>query len=194
MNMAQREREAAATLPSGSVLAVLYEQHARIRDLFPQVAAAKGEERQAKFDELRELLAVHEAGEEMVLRPVTAKVVSETVSDARNKEESDAARILARLEKLDVNSMEFGAMLAGFEEAMSAHATHEEDEEFPRVMAQVSTKEQQKMGERLLTAERLAPTHPHPTATGSTAAQFTVGPFVGLLDKAKDAFAARKSD
>jgi hemerythrin superfamily protein len=191
MNMAQKEREAAAALPAGSVLAVLYNQHARIRELFDLVQSAQGTARQTAFDQLRELLAVHEAGEEMVVRPVSTKVAGKDVADARNHEESEAARVLAELEKLDVASAEFTRKLAEFEKAVSDHAEHEEAQEFPRILAEVSAQDQQKMGERLLRAEKIAPTHPHPGAAGSPIAQATLGPFAAMLDKAKDAFASR---
>ena len=188
MNLAQKEREAAAALPQGSILAVLYDQHARIRELFELVKSADGAARQTAFDHLRELLAVHEAGEEMVVRPATKKIVGAEVADARNQEESEAAHVLADLEKMDVASAEFARTLAEFEQAVSDHALHEENEEFPAILAQVSAEDQQKMGGRLLKAEKTAPTHPHPGAAGSTTAQYTVGPFAALLDKAKDAF------
>ena len=188
MNLAQKEREAAAALPKGSVLAVLYDQHARIRELFELVKSADGAARQTAFDHLRELLAVHEAGEEMVVRPAVKKIVGAEEADARNAEESEAAHVLADLEKMDVAGPEFARTLAEFEQAVSDHALHEENEEFPAILAQVSAEDQQKMGERLLKAEKTAPTHPHPGAAGSTPAQYTVGPFAALLDKAKDAF------
>ena len=188
MNLAQKEREAAAALPTGSVLAVLYEQHARIRELFELVKSADGPARQTAFDHLRELLAVHEAGEETVLRPVTKKIASEKVADARNQEESEAAHVLADLEKMDVASLRFARTLAEFEHAVSEHAQNEEIEEFPYILAEVRPEDQQQMGERLLKAQKAAPTHPHPGAAGSTTAQYTVGPFAVLLDKAKDAF------
>ena len=189
MNLAQKEREAAAALPPGSVLAVLYDQHARIRDLFDLVSAAGSPQaKQAAFDRLRELLAVHEAGEEMVVRPATKKVAGADAADARNAEESEAGRVLADLEKMDVTSPEFARALAEFEQAVSDHAQREEIEEFPYLLAEVGPEDQQKMGERLLAAEKAAPTHPHPGAAGSTTAQYAVGPFAALLDRAKDAF------
>lgn len=194
MNMAQREREVAAQLPQGSVLAVLYAQHAEIRDLFTQVALAQGAARQAAFDQLRELLAVHEAGEEMVVRPVSKKVAGADVADARNGEESGAAHVLAELERLDVDDPQFLAALTEFENAVSEHAGHEENEEFPQILARVSLEDQQRMGERIMKAQKSAPTHPHPGVAGSTAAQYTLGPFAALLDKAKDAYAARQDD
>jgi hypothetical protein len=61
------------------------------------------------FDQLRELLAVHEAGEELILRAITRHHVpgGNQVADARMAEEHEAKETLAALEKLDVNSPEF---------------------------------------------------------------------------------------
>ncbi len=190
MNMAQGEREVAAGLPTGSVLAVLYNQHAHIRELFELVLSADGPARQIAFDDLRELLAVHEAGEEVVVRPVTRKLAGSRVVDARNAEESEAAHVLAELEKHDVAGADFTRMITELEKAVSAHAEHEEMEEFPHILAQVSAQEQQKMGQRLLAAEKIAPTHPHPATAGSPMAQATAGPFAAMLDKAKDALSS----
>ena len=36
-------------------------------------------------------------------------------------------------------------------------------------------------------AEKTAPTHPHPSTAGSPAAQWAVGPFASLVDRARDA-------
>jgi hypothetical protein len=188
MSQAQQERAAAAELPAGSVVSVLLEQHAKIRDLFAQTTAAHGEARQRLFDELRELLAVHEAGEEMVVRPVSKNAADGAVADARNQEEKQAASALAQLEKLDVDGAEFAEKFAALEKDVSHHAEQEEREEFPFILGTVDHETQLKMGSRLLKAEDSAPTHPHPTATGSPAAVKAAGPFAALLDKARDAF------
>lgn len=191
--IAQKEREAAAALPSGSVLAVLYDQHARIRELFALVRSAQGPARQTAFDHLRELLAIHEAGEEMVVRPTAKMITGDEVANARDREEAEAAHALADLEKQDVHSHEFARGLAHLEQAVSDHARHEEIDEFPRILVECSQEEQRKLGERLLKAEKAAPTHPHPGAAGSTKAQYAVGPFAALLDKAKDTFSKAKN-
>lgn len=93
-----------------------------------------------------------------------------------------------------MHSAEFARGLARLEQDVSDHARHEETDEFPRILAECSAREQQRLGERLLRAESAAPTHPHPGAAGSTAAQYTVGPFASLLDKAKDALSRAKND
>jgi hypothetical protein len=68
------------------------------------------------FDQLRELLAVHEAGEELILRAITRHHVpgGNQVADARMAEEHEAKETLAALEKLDVNSPEFAERFAAF--------------------------------------------------------------------------------
>jgi hemerythrin superfamily protein len=174
-----------------SVITVLLEQHTRIRRLFSQVKDAKNEEKQQRFDELRRLLAVHETGEELVLRPVSKDTAGSEVTDARNKEESEAAHVLAELEKMDIDTLAFDAKFSEFELAVSRHAEAEEQLEFPTVTSQHTVEELDRMGRRLLAAEKAAPTHPHPATAGSPLAQAAVGPFASLLDRARDAFNQR---
>lgn len=188
MTQAREERLLAAELPAGNVVSVLLEQHARIRELFAQTSAAHGEARQRTFDELRELLAVHEVGEEIVLRPVSKQASGGAVADALNRQEKQAASALAELEKLVVESSEFDQKFAAFERDVSEHADAEEANEFPFILSTVDLETQFKMGRRILDVQRVAPTHPHPAAAGSPAAQKVTGAFAGLLDKARDAF------
>lgn len=188
MTQAHQERLRAEELPAGSIVSLLLEQHAKIRDLFAQTSAAHGEDRQRAFDELRELLAVHEAGEEVVVRPVTKRADDGAVASARNEEEKEAASALAALEKLEVDSKEFDEKFADLEREVSEHAEAEESEEFPFILADVEPEKQLKMGKRVLKVQRTAPTHPHPAAAGSPTVQKVAGPFAGLLDRARDAF------
>jgi hypothetical protein len=188
MTQARQERVRAAELPPGSVVSVLLEQHAKIRELFAETTVARGEARRQSFDELRELLAVHEAGEEIVVRPVSKNAADGAVANARNQEEKEAASALAQLEKLDVDDREFAEKFTAFEHEVSHHADAEEREEFPFILDTVDHDKQLEMGSRLLKVQRAAPTHPHPGAAGSPTAQKVLGPFAGLLDKARDAF------
>ena len=90
--------------PDPDVIGVLLDQHTRVKNLLTEVAAATGPAKQEQFDELRRLLAVHEAGEEAVLRPVSQKAAGEQVADARDAEEKEANDALSVLEKLDVTA------------------------------------------------------------------------------------------
>ena len=187
MSEAASDRAQAAGLPEGDVIRILLEQHARIRELFADVSSAEGEHKSQAFDELRALLAVHETAEEMVLRPVSKGAAGESVADARNHEESEANKVLKELERLDVGSAEFDATLASFEKAVSDHAEAEETEEFPHILSSCDEDKRASMGKQLRAAESIAPTHPHPSTAGSPAAQWAVGPFASLVDRARDA-------
>jgi hypothetical protein len=190
------DRAAAAGLPEGDVVRVLLEQHTRIRELFSHVTSADGEHKSQTFDELRALLAVHETAEEMVLRPVTERAEAgrgeegadgTSVAEARNHEESEANKVLKQLEGMDAGSAEFDTTLASFEQAVLAHAEAEETEEFPLILSACDEKQRAAMGKQLQAVEALAPTHPHPSTAGSPTAQWAVGPFASLVDRARDA-------
>lgn len=187
MSSATAERTAAARLPSGDVIAVLLTQHARIRDLFAAVRSTRGDARRQAFDELRALLAVHEVAEELVLRPVARRAAGEQEVDARNAEEAEATKVLKRLEKMDVDSPEFASAIEEFEKAVGDHADLEENEEFPAIMRECTEEQRHSMGERLTAIERVAPTHPHPTAAGKPAVLALTGPFTAIMDKVRDA-------
>ncbi|MGN6331785.1 MAG: hemerythrin domain-containing protein [Motilibacteraceae bacterium] len=184
------ERAQAATLPDDDVVGILLSQHARIQDLLTDVSASAGEHKQQAFDELRALLAAHETAEEMVVRPVSKRTAGKEVAEARNREEDEANHVLADLEKMDVTSTEFDATFARFAQSVLAHAQHEETMEFPSLMSEESAQDRQKMGRALKAAEKVAPTHPHPSTAGSPTAQWTVGPIASVIDRARDAVSA----
>ena len=194
-----QERLAAAQLPEGSVIAVLLEQHARLRDLFEAVRSAQGACKQVLFDELRGLLAVHEAGEQMVLRPVSKDIpiskdtAGQEVVEARNHEEEQAAGALAELEKVNVRDPVFDTRFARFERTVSEHVDNEEGGEFVRVLIAVDARDQLAMGRRLsVAAQRVARTGPHPHAVGTTAPRHPAGAFASLVDNARDALGGRQ--
>jgi hypothetical protein len=187
MGSSAEDRAKAAELPEGDVIRILLEQHARIRDLFAAVHAADVEQKSHTFDELRALLAVHETAEQMVLRPVSRDTAGAQVAEARMREEAEANEVLAELEKMDVTSADFDQRLAAFEKAVIEHAEKEETEEFPTVLAECDEDKRARMGQQVRAAEAVAPTHPHPSTAGSTAAQLAVGPFASLVDRVRDA-------
>jgi Hemerythrin HHE cation binding domain len=100
-----RSRPEPAQLPNGDVVRILLEQHARINELFGRLRNTSGRSKQQLFDELRRLLTVHEAAEEMIVRPVTrAASGGHRVASARNAEEGKATHLLANLERLGPSS------------------------------------------------------------------------------------------
>lgn len=192
MFTARDERMAAAYLPLSNVVSVLYEQHAQIRDQFESVGMLQGKPRRAAFDALRELLAKHEAAEEVVMRPVTEKLLPAGFTSAREAEERDAADELAELEQMDVEGPDFLPRLRRLEEALWMHASREETDEFAAVLTGLGEHEQQELGRWLLRAMQHAPIPSHPMLGGPSTGRAAAGTYAAMLDQARDRLAATK--
>jgi len=171
------------------VIAFLKAQHAFIEDMFDEVLyASHPKAREKAFMELRQLLAVHETAEEMVVHPRARREVDagDAVVDARLKEEHHAKEELSRIENLDISSQQFIGELIKLRDAVLDHAEHEENEEFPKLQRELDADEQKRLGSAVRAVEAIAPTRPHP-GVESTKLNFAVGPFASMLDRARDA-------
>jgi hemerythrin superfamily protein len=172
---------------AGDVVEFLKAQHQQVRTLLDDVLRATGQERQDYFDQAREMLARHETGEEMIVRPLTRKAPDGgAVADARMAEENKAKEVLADLEKMDVGSDAFVETFTRFRQMVLDHADAEEREEFPLLRQNTDPEALTKARDRVKRAEEMAPTHPHPSAK-TTTANYVAGPFAAMLDRARDA-------
>jgi hemerythrin superfamily protein len=173
------------------VVAFLKAQHNLIEDMFDEVLhASDPKAREKPFVELRQLLAVHETAEEMVVHPRMRREGDggDAIVDSRLKEEHEAKELLSRIEKLDSTSQEFVDELTKLRDAVLDHARHEEDEEFPVLQREVDANDLKRMGSAVRAAEAIAPTRPHP-GVESAKLNFAVGPFASMLDRARDLIA-----
>lgn len=171
------------------VVRFLKDQHNLIKDLFEEVfSASDSKAREEAFVNLRQLLAVHETAEEMVVHPSARREVTDgdDVVDARLKEEHEAKEMLSKLEDMDLDSEEFLTELEKFREAVIDHADREEREEFDKLQRALSSDDLGRMAKAVVAAEAIAPTRPHP-GVESAKANFVVGPFASMLDRARDA-------
>ena len=165
----------------------LQDQHDTIRELFSAVARTAGEERRDAFEPLVRLLAVHETAEELVVYPtIRSTSEGEAIAEARMREEDEAKKQLADLEKLDPASAEFTQLFTTIRTAVESHAEAEEREVFPLLERITDDEQLQRLGGALRAAEGIAPTHPHKTAPESAVGNMLVGPFVAMADRARD--------
>jgi hemerythrin superfamily protein len=170
------------------VVDFLKAQHDLIEDMFDEVLhASDPQAREKPFIELRQLLAVHETAEEMVLHPRMRKEsdAGDAIVDSLLKEEHDAKEMLSSIESLDSTSQEFIDELTKLREAVLEHAEHEEIEEFPKLTRELDADELKRMGTAVRAAEAIAPTRPH-AGVESAKLNFAVGPFASMLDRARD--------
>ena len=174
------------------VVKFLNDQHNLIKDMFDEVfSASDPKAREKAFTDLRQLLAVHETAEEMVVHPRVRREMAsgDEIVDARLQEEHEAKQKLSKLESMDVASKEFIDELTEFRDAVIDHAKHEENEEFNKLERKLGADDRERMAKAVLAAEAIAPTRPHP-GVESAKANFAVGPFASMLDRARDAIGA----
>jgi hemerythrin superfamily protein len=170
------------------VVAFLKAQHNLIEDMFDEVLLASDPQaREKPFIELRQLLAVHETAEEMVVHPRARREADggDAIVDARLAEEHEAKELLSQIEKLHFTSQQFIDELTKLRDAVLDHAKHEENEEFPVLQREVDANDLKRMGAAVRAAEAIAPTRPHP-GVESAKLNFAVGPFASMLDRARD--------
>jgi hemerythrin superfamily protein len=174
------------------VVEFLKEQHNLIKDLFDEVLyASEAKARERAFVDLRQLLAVHETAEEMVVHPRARHEMDagDEIVDARVAEEHEAKVKLQKLESMDIGSPEFLDALRDFRNDVIEHAEHEENEEFSRLQRELDKEDLIRMAGAVRAAEAIAPTRPHP-GVESAKANFVAGPFASMLDRARDAIAS----
>lgn len=170
------------------VVKFLKDQHNLIRDMFDDVLSASSTEaREKAFTSLRQLLAVHETAEEMVVHPRARHEIADgdTVVDALLHEEHVSKEHLSKLESMDIGSKEFITELTSFRDAVVQHAEHEETDEFTKLSRDLSAEDRKRMAGAVQAAEAIAPTRPH-AGVESAKANFALGPFASMLDRVRD--------
>ena len=171
------------------VVAFLKDQHNLIKDMFDEVLhASDPKAREKAFIDLRQLLAVHETAEEMVVHPRVRREVKagDAIVDARLHEEHDSKEQLSKLESMDIGSQQFIDELTKFRDAVVEHAEREENEEFNKLRRELDADERKRLASAVRAAEAIAPTRPHP-GVESAKLNFIAGPFASMVDRARDA-------
>jgi hemerythrin superfamily protein len=170
------------------VVAFLKAQHNLIEDMFDQVLhATDPQAREKPFVQLRQLLAVHETAEEMVVHPRVRREVDaiDSIVDARLEEEHEAKELLSKIEKIDITSQQFIDELTKLRDAVLDHALHEESYEFPKLQKELNADELKRLTTAVRAAEAIAPTRPH-AGVESPMVNFAVGPFASMVDRIRD--------
>jgi hypothetical protein len=170
------------------VVALLMRQHGDIRNLFDEVEAAEGDDRQEAFRRLVRLLAVHETAEEEIVHPFVRRNVEggDEVVAARLEEERSAKETLSTLDELDTGDPKFLPQLLALRADVQEHARAEERYEFIHIRRSSDAATLASLAKGVKAAEAMAPTRPHP-GVESAAANVTLGPVAALMDRTRDA-------
>jgi hypothetical protein len=109
---------------------------------------------------------------------------AETKHDIEEHEELE--KVMKKLEKADSSGSEFESLVGEMADKLRHHARDEETDQFPQLREHLSHEQLVRLGEKVETAKKAAPTRPHPDAPNSELFHKLVGPGVGLVDRARD--------
>jgi len=114
-----------------NAIEMLEGQHMAVERLFEELEEARGDEKQALFDELADSLAMHAMIEERHFYPALSDVETDDLIERSRDEHLRMKRALAELLTLDAENERFDAKLAVLREIVEQHVQEERDEVFP---------------------------------------------------------------
>jgi hemerythrin-like domain-containing protein len=185
------------------VFVVLGQDHAEVKDLLialedspgagggasEAVLAARGEV-------VRRLImnsSAHEAAEEQHFWPAVRHQVpkGDRFANEAIEQESEAKKVLDKLDGLAPTDPEFDALVAEFMPAARQHIEFEETQVWPELRAVLSPGQADEFGAQVARAREHGPTRPHPHAPANPTALKTAGPAIAVIDRLRDALSGR---
>ena len=130
-------------------------------------------EKRAVVDKIIEELSIHAAVEEQLFYPVTRATVPDTEDIAlESLEEHHIVKwVLSELDDMDPEDERFDAKVTVLIENVRHHVEEEEEEYFPKVRDELGRNALSDLGDAMVAAKAVAPTHPHPRCARHAAGQ-----------------------
>lgn len=173
-------------------ITVLTSDHRAVEALFSQVEGKPTPDEDVVHRIVKEL-SIHDAVEKEYLYPAVRQKVSggDGMADHSIEEHDQVAETLLAIDKADPGP-EQGRLLTELIRMVTAHVQEEERDIFPAMRTSMSQTELDELGDKLETANKIAPTRPHPHAPSEGLGTKIAGAMSAPLDKARDA-ASRRS-
>jgi hemerythrin-like domain-containing protein len=135
----------------------------------------------------------HEAIEEQWLWPAVRNALDDgdELADEATAQEQAGKVLLQRLEDGKPGDPDYHDALRAFVKAGREHIAYEQDVVWPRLAATLTSVELDRLGARLETAKKVAPTRPHPATPPIGIVQKTMGLGVAVADHVRDAVTGR---
>lgn len=171
------------------IVDALIADHEAVKRMFTRIEKASAAHRKELFWDITGELVRHEVAEEEIVYPVARRIVpnGERLTDARIKEQAEAERLLAEMEKAGTADDEFLAMFNKLQAAVLEHAEKEETLIFEPLRGHLDADKRKQMAGLYEAAKSVAPTHPHPNLPDTPPGNVIVGPVAALVDRARDA-------
>jgi hemerythrin superfamily protein len=179
------------------VVDILTADHREVTDLLSQIVAESGLDRRRDLaDTMIAELVRHSVAEEMHVYPAIREHVPDAEQAAEHdiEEHKELESLLKDLENSEPSSSQFAQTVAKLGEVLDDHVSDEEADQFPQLRAHVPADELVKIGAKVETAKKLAPTRPHPSAPNAKLFHMLAGPGVGMVDRLRDRLTGRSTE
>lgn len=145
-------------------------------------------EKRTVVDKIIEELSIHSAVEEQLFYPVTRATVPETEDIALEslEEHHVVTWVLSELEGMSPEDERFDAKVTVLIENVRHHVKEEEEAYFPMVRAVLGRSALTDLGDAMVAAKKVAPTHPHRRAPDTPPGNLAVGTVAGVADRVGD--------
>ncbi|MEU5636531.1 hemerythrin domain-containing protein [Streptomyces rishiriensis] len=179
----------------GNVIQELTADHREVDELFAQIEALPGADRQRRelADRLTMELIRHSVAEEEHLYPTVRRYVDggDDLADKEIADHAEVEHMLKELEGCQPGDARFDALILRLKNSVTAHVDDEENRLFPMLADVCSADALAELGEKVRSAKRHAPTRPHPAAPDTPPANKLLAPGAGLVDRLRDMLTGR---
>ena len=172
-------------------ITLLKDDHKAVERLFKRFENA-GEhayvEKRDVADRIIEELSKHAAIEEQLFYPTARVAVPDTDDIALESiEEHHIVKwLLDELEGMDPSDERFDAKVTVLIENVRHHVEEEESEFFPKVRDELGRNALNDLGDTMVQAKKVAPTHPHPRSPDTPPGNLVIGLAAGVIDRVTD--------
>ncbi|WP_333739051.1 hemerythrin domain-containing protein [Streptomyces sp. IBSBF 2806] len=179
----------------GNVIQELTADHREVDELFAQIEALPGPDRQRRelADRLTMELIRHSVAEEEHLYPTVRRYVDggDDLADKELADHAEVEQMLKELEGCQPGDERFDTLIMRLRNSVTAHVSDEENRLFPMLADVCSADALEELGEKVRSAKRHAPTRPHPSAPDTPPANKLLAPGAGLVDRLRDMLTGR---
>jgi hemerythrin-like domain-containing protein len=136
----------------------------------------------------------HEAIEEQFFWPAVRNALGDSLADKAIEQEQAGKKLLQRLEDGKPGDSDYHEALQEFVKAAREHIAYEQEVVWPQVEVAIGREDREKIGEKLETAKKIAPTRPHPGTPPNPTVLKTLGMGAAVADHVRDAVTGRGED
>ncbi len=182
--------------PDDDVIAELVIDHREVEEMFAKLEGElPPDERQTLLEHVVAELVRHAVAEEAWLYPAVRDRLPDggAIADKERKDHLEVEQLLKQLEGEDPHDPANRAALHALMATVREHVQDEETRLFPALRTVYSQQELKDLGDKVRTAKRTAPTRPHPLTPRDAVSRRVLGPFVGLVDRTRDALTGRST-